>query len=115
KPDVLAASSFGAGELIRHAIGGGAGRIIVGVGGTAASDGGEGLQLALGSVPDGIELVAALDVDNPLLGPAGAAAVYGPQKGATTPQLVAQLERPPAARGAARGEPRRDGAGGGDQ
>jgi glycerate 2-kinase len=113
EPDVLAASSFGAGELIRHAIGGGARRIIVGVGGTASSDGGEGLRLALGSVPDGIELVAALDVDNPLLGPAGAAAVYGPQKGATTPQLVEQLERRLAALDLATAELPGAGAGGG--
>jgi glycerate kinase len=113
EPDVLAASSFGAGELIRHAIGGGARRIIVGVGGTASSDGGEGLQLALGSVPDGIELVAALDVDNPLLGPTGAAAVYGPQKGASTPQLVAQLERRLAALDLATAELPGAGAGGG--
>jgi glycerate kinase len=93
EPDVLSASSFGAGELIRRAIDDGARRIIVGVGGTASSDGGEGLRLGVGRLPEGMELVAALDVDNPLLGPDGAAAVYGPQKGATTPQLVEQLER----------------------
>jgi len=93
EPDALSASSFGAGELIRHAIGGGARRIIVGVGGTASSDGGEGLRLALGAMPKGVELVAALDVNNPLLGPTGAAAVYGPQKGAITPQLVERLEQ----------------------
>ena len=113
EPDVLAASSFGAGELIRHAIGGGARRIIVGVGGTASSDGGEGLRLALGSLPDGVQLVAALDVDNPLLGPNGAAAVYGPQKGATTPRLVEQLERRLAALGLATAELPGAGAGGG--
>ena len=113
EPDILAASSFGAGELIRQVIGGGARRIIVGVGGTASSDGGEGLRLALGSVPDGVELVAALDVDNPLLGPSGAAAVYGPQKGATTPQLVEQLERRLAALDLATAELPGSGAGGG--
>jgi glycerate kinase len=113
EPDVLAASSFGAGELIRHAIGGGARRIIIGVGGTASSDGGEGLRLALGSVPEGVELVAALDVDNPLLGPTGAAAVYGPQKGATTPQLVEQLERRLAALDLATAQLPGSGAGGG--
>jgi glycerate 2-kinase len=91
-PDAVAASSFGAGELIRHAIDGGARRIIVGVGGTASSDGGAGLRQALGAPPDGVQLVAALDVDNPLLGPAGAVAVYGPQKGAT-PEQMQQLER----------------------
>lgn len=92
QPDALSASSFGAGELIRHAIGGGATRIVVGVGGTATSDGGEGLRRALKRLPAGAELVAALDVDNPLLGPSGAAAVYAPQKGAT-PEQVAEIER----------------------
>ncbi|MDX6549954.1 MAG: glycerate 2-kinase, partial [Gaiellales bacterium] len=47
--DAFAASSFGAGELIRHAIDCGARRVIVGVGGTASSDGGEGLRQALGT------------------------------------------------------------------
>jgi glycerate kinase len=102
EPDALAASSFGAGELIRHAIGGGARRVVIGVGGTASSDGGEGLRLALGEAVDGVQLVAALDVDNPLLGPNGAVAVYGPQKGATAAQLdelerrIAALELPTA-------------------
>jgi glycerate kinase len=91
-PDPLAATSFGAGELIRAAIDAGARRVIVGVGGTATTDGGEGLRRALGTVPPGVELAAALDVDNPLLGPDGAAAVYGPQKGAT-PEQVEQLEQ----------------------
>jgi glycerate 2-kinase len=92
EPDAVSASSFGAGELIRHAIGGGAVRIVVGVGGTATSDGGEGLRRALTRLPPGVELVAALDVDNPLLGASGAAAVYAPQKGAT-PQQTAEIER----------------------
>ncbi|HEU0195348.1 MAG TPA: glycerate kinase [Gaiellales bacterium] len=89
------ASSRGAGELIRAAIEAGARRIIVGVGGTATTDGGAGLRDALGDLPAGIELVAALDVRNPLLGADGAAAVYGPQKGATADQvreLEARLE-----------------------
>jgi glycerate 2-kinase len=75
-PDPVGASSYGAGELIV----------------AATTDGGEGLRRALGAVPPGVQLVAALDVDNPLLGPAGAAAVYGPQKGAT-PEQVEQLDR----------------------
>jgi glycerate 2-kinase len=91
-PDPLGASSLGAGELIRAAIDGGARRVIVGVGGTASTDGGEGLRRGLGEVPAGVELVAALDVDNVLLGPEGAAAVYGPQKGAS-PSDVAVLDR----------------------
>ena len=91
-PDPLSASSHGAGELLGAAIAAGAVRVIIGVGGTATTDGGEGLRSALGAVPAGVELVAALDVDNPLLGPAGAAAVYGPQKGAT-PDQVQELDR----------------------
>ena len=90
-PDPLDASSFGAGELMAAAIADGAVRVVVGVGGTASSDGGEGLRQGLGVVPPGVELVAALDVDNPLLGEQGAAAVYAPQKGAT-PAQVAELE-----------------------
>jgi glycerate 2-kinase len=91
-PDPLGASSFGAGELVRAAIAGGAERVVIGVGGTATTDGGDGLRRALGPVPAGVRLVAALDVDNPLLGPSGAAAVYGPQKGAT-PEQVDELDR----------------------
>jgi glycerate 2-kinase len=90
--DPLGASSRGAGELIAAAIRAGARRVIVGVGGTASSDGGAGLREGLGRLPPGIELVAALDVENPLLGSDGAAAVYGPQKGAS-PEQVALLER----------------------
>jgi glycerate 2-kinase len=85
--DPLGASSYGAGELLRAAMDG-ASRVVIGVGGTASTDGGAGLRDALGTVPRGVELVAALDVDNALLGPAGAAAVYGPQKGATPEQVV---------------------------
>jgi len=105
--DPMAASSFGAGELIRAAFAGGAGRVVVGVGGTASSDGGAGLREALGGSLPG-ELVAALDVDNPATGPQGAAAVYGPQKGAS-PEQVAELDR----RIAALGLPERPGAGAG--
>lgn len=91
-PDPLGASSFGAGQLIAAAIAAGASRVIVGVGGTASTDGGEGLRQALAGAADGVELVAALDVRNPLLGPDGAAAVFGPQKGAS-PAQVAVLEQ----------------------
>ena len=105
--DPLGASSYGAGELIRAAFAGGARRVVVGVGGTASSDGGAGLREALaGSLPG--ELVAALDVDNPATGPLGAAAVYGPQKGAS-PEQVAELDR----RIAALGLPDRPGSGAG--
>jgi glycerate kinase len=91
-PDPLGASSFGAGQLIAAAVAAGARRITIGVGGTASTDGGVGLREALGSAAEGAELVAALDVQNPLLGRDGAAAVYGPQKGASAAD-VAELER----------------------
>src|SRR5207248_4114742 len=67
---------------------------------------------ALGPVPAGVKLVGALDVDNPLLGPHGAAAVYGPQKGAT-PDEVAELERRLAALALPTAERPGAGAGGG--
>jgi glycerate kinase len=89
--DPLGASSYGAGELIRAAIEDGALRVVIGVGGTASTDGGVGLRDAIGAVPPDVELVAALDVQNPLLGPDGAAAAFGPQKGAS-PAEVAELE-----------------------
>ena len=111
-PDPLEATSLGAGELIGRAIADGCTRIVVGVGGTATTDGGAGLRRALGSVPEGVSLVAALDVDNPLLGAAGAAAVYGPQKGAS-PEQVAELERRLDALGLASAGRPGAGAGGG--
>jgi glycerate 2-kinase len=89
--DAIGASSYGAGMLLRQAIESGARRVIVGVGGTATTDGGAGLREALGAIPATVEVIAALDVDNPLLGPNGAALVYGPQKGAT-PQDIEVLE-----------------------
>ena len=75
----------------------GAGRIVVGLGGSATTDGGSGLVEALGGTTQAaarlrdIDLVAASDVENPLLGPLGAAAVFGPQKGADD-VTVARLE-----------------------
>jgi glycerate 2-kinase len=89
--DPLGASSRGAGELIGAAIEDGALRVVIGVGGTASTDGGAGLRDGLGAVPGDVELVAAVDVQNPLLGPDGAAPAFGPQKGATAGQ-VAELE-----------------------
>ena len=108
----LTATSRGVGELILAARRMGATRIVLGVGGVATTDGGAGLVQALGAqladgsgrqLPpggaalgrlasldlsrlgdlSGVEFWLASDVDNPLLGPAGAAAVYGPQKGAS--------------------------------
>ena len=117
----LDSSSRGTGEVIAAALDAGCRRIVVGIGGSACTDGGAGLVSALGvrildehgaQVADGggalltaraidlgsvhpalaeAEIVVACDVDNPLTGPQGAAAVYGPQKGAT-PEMVAQLD-----------------------
>lgn len=114
------ATSRGLGELVAHALTAGATTVVIGVGGSASTDGGAGMLAALGArltgpagrLPDGggplrdivavdlsglhlrlaaVEIVLASDVDNALLGTAGAAAVYGPQKGADR-QTVAQLE-----------------------
>lgn len=117
----LHTSTAGTGLLIRHALDHGARRILLGIGGSATNDGGAGLASALGArlldragreLPPGggalrrlwrIDLTridprlartrieAACDVVNPLCGPHGAAAVYGPQKGAT-PAMVRQLD-----------------------
>lgn len=119
--DPLRASTYGTGQLMRAALDAGARRLIVGVGGSATVDGGAGCLHALGVrfhdgsgrvvVPCGgnlhlihsintreldprwrdVEVIVASDVDNPTLGHDGAAAVFGPQKGAT-PAVVAQLE-----------------------
>ena len=70
-------------------------RVVVGVGGTASTDGGRGCVTALGGLhrwPPGVPLVAATDVDNPLLGPSGAARMFAQQKGASASQVEA-LER----------------------
>ena len=109
----LSASTYGSGELLRAALDAGARTIVFGVGGSATTDGGAGMLSALGArfldgdgepvAPGGgglaelaradlsgldprlsaVELVLASDVDNPLTGPKGAPAVYGPQKGAS--------------------------------
>jgi glycerate kinase len=79
------ASSAGLAELLRAALAFPGQRIVVGLGGSATVDGGRGMLEALGSDVDALrqrELVALCDVDNPLLGLNGAAAVFGPQKGA---------------------------------
>jgi glycerate kinase len=96
-------TSFGAGQLVRAVVAAGATRVVVGLGGSGTNDGGAGAWAALGATADvaldagggplidlgqvrppdlDVELVAATDVDNPLLGPNGASAVFGPQKGA---------------------------------
>lgn len=117
----LHAASWGTGDLILAALGKGVDRIIVGMGGSATVDGGTGILSALGirfldgegceifDLPAGlpglatidlkgldprlkrVELSVLCDVDNPLLGANGAAAVFGPQKGAS-PDDVQKLE-----------------------
>jgi glycerate kinase len=103
----LAAHSRGVGQLIAAALRAGAGRIVVGLGGSACTDGGRGIVEELGAharsttsaslaaareLMAGVELIAATDVEHPLLGPMGAATVFGPQKGAD-PDTVRVLER----------------------
>lgn len=89
----LEATSSGVGQLIRRAAEEGATYVIVGVGGTACTDGGAGAVRALppNGLP-GVTVRVACDVSNVLLGPTGAAATYAPQKGAD-PSAVEQLER----------------------
>lgn len=111
-------TTYGTGQLIKSAIEYGAKKILLAVGGSATVDGGVGAAMALGwdfldsqkkrialggggvgdietiVPPEKHDMVAVevlCDVDNPLLGPNGAAAVYGPQKGAT-PEMVEKLE-----------------------
>lgn len=99
KPAPMTATSRGAGELIAAAIDSGCTQIILGIGGSASTDGGAGLVAALGGGAtsldvsavrrrlQGVQIVVACDVDNPLTGPTGAAATYGPQKGANATQV----------------------------
>ncbi|MFD9193923.1 glycerate kinase [Streptomyces phaeochromogenes] len=117
----LTSSTYGSGELLLAALDAGARTIVFGVGGSATTDGGAGMLAALGArfldeegepVPPGggslgllatadlsgldprlssVDVVLASDVDNPLTGPKGAPAVYGPQKGAS-PDDVAVLD-----------------------
>ncbi|MCM2249132.1 MAG: glycerate kinase [Geothrix sp.] len=114
-------STFGTGELMKAALDAGLRKLVIGIGGSATNDGGTGMARALGArfldgsgreLPEGgaalarlarIDLSAldprlaeasvlvACDVDNPLCGPRGASAVYGPQKGAT-PEMVQELD-----------------------
>jgi glycerate kinase len=121
KRDPRVTTTYGVGELLQHAYDAGARRFIVGIGGSATNDGGAGMAQALGyhlldengrELPPGglalkrlarihvggvhanwkeTEVDVACDVTNPLTGPRGASAVYGPQKGAT-PEMVAELD-----------------------
>jgi glycerate kinase len=117
----MKATSYGTGELIAAALDTGAKELIIGIGGSATNDGGIGIISALGfkaldaegrtvgqggealgkivSVdPSGVDkrlkgvsIKVACDVTNPLLGPTGASAIFGPQKGAT-PEMVKILD-----------------------
>ena len=89
--DPIGATSIGTGELVGAAIDAGARHVTLGIGGSATTDGGRGLLEGLadgGRRLDQTDLEVACDVSNPLLGPAGAAATYGPQKGATPDDIV---------------------------
>jgi glycerate 2-kinase len=110
--DTLRASTFGTGELMAAALASEPRRLLIGIGGSATTDGGTGALAALGArfldaagqplppgggslrdlaaidlsglrLPEAVEITVACDVTNPLLGPRGAAAVFGPQKGAS--------------------------------
>ncbi|BBP65541.1 glycerate kinase [Pseudomonas sp. Cab53] len=115
--DACSSSTYGTGELIRAALDEGAGRVILAIGGSATNDGGAGAMQALGVAlldehgqvlaPGGLALKnlsridlsgldprlaqvdfeIAADVDNPLCGPQGASAIFGPQKGASAQQV----------------------------
>ena len=119
--DPLIASTFGTGELLLAAADAGVEKIVIGIGGSATNDGGSGAMAALGvrfldadgtQLPPGgaalakldridmsgfafpldrVQVEVACDVTNPLTGPQGASAVFGPQKGAS-PEMVAQLD-----------------------
>lgn len=121
KRDPRITTTFGTGELIRAALDAGLRKIIIGIGGSATNDAGVGMARALGAkflsqdgaqLPPGggslknlaridltgldprlqeTEITVACDVDNPLCGPRGASAVFGPQKGAT-PEMVQELD-----------------------
>jgi glycerate kinase len=121
KRNPLTTTTYGTGELILAALAKGCRKLIIGIGGSATNDGGAGMAQALGArfldakgkelAPGGaaladlehidvtnldprlvgFEVTLACDVNNPLCGPRGASAIYGPQKGAT-PELVEQLD-----------------------
>lgn len=145
RPAPLTATSLGTGQLVAHAVRLGARRVVLGLGGSACTDGGAGLVQGLGGrlldalgkeLPPGgaalrglhaldlramtdlskVEVIIAGDVDNPLLGRTGAAAVYGPQKGAGREEvrvLEAGLRRWADLAEAASRRPARDLAGAG--
>ena len=94
KRNPLFTTSVGVGELIAVAIQSGCEELLIGLGGSATCDGGEGMMSVPGlrNMASGVKIKALCDVDNPFLGPDGAARVFGPQKGAD-PQMVEVLEK----------------------
>ena len=87
-------TTVGVGELLTAALAAGARTVVVGLGGSATNDGGRGAWEQLGGTwPEGVALVAASDVNAPLLGHHGATAVFGPQKGASREGLVRLEDR----------------------
>ena len=121
KRNPLVTTTYGTGELVLAALDNGCRKLIIGIGGSATNDGGAGMAQALGArlldaggkeLPfggaalarlehiditgldsrlTGFDVLLASDVNNPLCGPEGASAIYGPQKGAT-PEKVQQLD-----------------------
>ncbi|WP_321290430.1 glycerate kinase [uncultured Sunxiuqinia sp.] len=118
----LISSTFGTGQLMKNAMEKGCRKLIIGVGGSATNDGGTGMAKALGyrflddkgqEIAEGggqlnqlvtiesagvfplisdTEILTACDVNNPLTGPNGASAIYGPQKGATV-EMINELDK----------------------
>ncbi len=88
--DPLRASTRGTGELIAAALRGGARRVVVGVGGSASTDGGLAAVEALGWSLAGADVTVACDVTTPFL---DAATIYGPQKGASAAQVALLARR----------------------
>jgi glycerate kinase len=110
--DPLGASSRGLGEVIAAALDAGARRLIVALGGSASTDAGLPVLDALGDrVPPPGGAILLTDVDAPLLGPRGAAAVFGPQKGADRRDVEALEARLRAAVARLGRDPRAPGAG----
>ena len=108
--DPIGATTHGTGDLLLAAMDAGVGHIVLGIGGSATTDGGRGILETFGAVvtegpvgrdglsvrldlldrrPAIVSMDVACDVTNPLLGPHGAAATYGPQKGASPAQVEA--------------------------
>ena len=87
----MQATTYGVGEMIADAIGRGCERIVMGIGGSATCDAGEGMLKALddrGCLNTPCKFTVACDVENPLYGEHGAACVFAPQKGATAEQVI---------------------------